>query len=302
MQRFPEKRVAITGAASGLGLALAKYFIQQGWRVAFADIQDEEGERQVAALSLPQERAFYQHVDVTSEADMDAWLQAIVKIWGGLDILINNAGVATHGAIDQAPIEDWNWVLDINLLGVVRGCKAFAPLFKQQRSGQIINIASMAGLLHSPEMGSYNASKAGVVALSETLYGELNHLGIGVSVVCPGFFPTALATTARVTHPQVKESIERLFATSRISADDIAKIIFNAASDNDFYVLPHFTYRTTWWLKRFLPQLYLRSIRGIGKQMLSRRKKWEAELMTAEQSAANDAEQSNPNKASGDFA
>jgi NAD(P)-dependent dehydrogenase (short-subunit alcohol dehydrogenase family) len=277
MLRFPEKRVAITGAASGLGLALAKHFLSHGWHVAFADIQDDTGQQVVAALALPQEKAFYQHVDVTNPSDLQSWHSRIEMLWGGLDILINNAGVAAHGTVDEAPLEDWDWVININLMGVVRGCKEFIPVFKRQRSGHIINVASMAGLVHSPELASYNASKAAVVAISETLLGELDSYGVSVSVVCPGFFPTGLTSSARVSHPQMKQVIERLFATSRLSADDIARIVYNKVESGKFYILPHFSYRPGWWLRRFLPLAYLRSMKSIGKQLLGRRSKWQDE-------------------------
>ncbi len=279
MRRFEGKRVAITGAASGLGLALAKHFAMHGWRVALADIQDGEGEKALQTLPTLRADAFYTHVDVRRVEQIESWKAAIEARWGGLDILINNAGVATHGAIDEAPLEDWAWVLDINLMGVVRGCKVFTPLFKKQHRGHIVNIASMAGLVHSPEMGSYNASKAGVVAVSETLLGELGSFGVGVTVVCPGFFATALAKTARTTHPQVKQAIEKLFATSRLSADDIAALVFQGVEHQHFYVLPHFSYRMMWWVKRYLPAAYLKSMQSMGKAMFRKRQKWQAELL-----------------------
>ncbi|MBK8972894.1 MAG: SDR family oxidoreductase [Hahellaceae bacterium] len=281
MANPPLKRVAITGAASGLGLALAKKYAAEGWRVALADIQDEAGEAAVKSLALAKDYAFYTHVDVCNTADLQAWRTDIERRWDGLDLLINNAGVATHGAVDEAPLEDWEWVLNINLMGVVRGCKIFIPLFKRQHHGQIVNIASMAGLVHSPEMGSYNASKAGVVAVSETLYGELAGLDIGVSVVCPGFFPTGLAKTARTTNPQVKQVIEKLFQTSRLSADDIADQIFKGAEAGRFYILPHFNYRLVWWLKRYIPELYLKSMQTTGKALLKKKRQWQRDLVNS---------------------
>lgn len=282
MQRFPEKRVAITGAASGLGLAMARNFLSQGWRVAFSDVQDQAGESIVESLSLPKDRAFYQHVDVTKVRDIQAWKKSILEKWGGLDILINNAGVASHGAVDEGPLEDWQWILDINLMGVVRGCREFAGLFKEQRSGHIVNIASMAGLVHSPEMGSYNVSKAGVVALSETIQGELSNFGVGVSVVCPGFFPTGLANSARSPNPRFKEVVEKLFATSKLDAGDVAERIYKSVEDNSFYILPHFNYRWAWWSKRYVPALYLRSMQVLGAKLHAKKQKWQAELLQEE--------------------
>ncbi|WP_020407373.1 SDR family oxidoreductase [Hahella ganghwensis] len=279
MQRFPEKRVAITGAASGLGLALTRLFLSRGWRVALADIQDEAGESIVKSLQLPKDRAFYQRVDVTKVRDIQAWKKKIVETWGGLDVLINNAGVATHGAIDTAPLEDWDWVLNINLMGVVRGCRTFVPLFKKQKSGHVVNISSMAGLIHSPEMGSYNAAKAGVVAVSETLVGELDSFGVGTSVVCPGFFATNLARNGRFASPQVHETLEKLFASSKLSANDVAERIYDGVAKQDFYILPHRNYRFFWLLKRYLPAGYLASLRSLGKRLLAKRNGWDIDSL-----------------------
>ncbi|GAA3961509.1 SDR family oxidoreductase [Allohahella marinimesophila] len=283
IQRFPEQRVAITGGATGLGLALAKQFLHEGWSVAIADIQDEKGQAEIELLGLPESRLFFTKVDVTKEAQLKKWRDDIVKRWGGVDIIINNAGVATHGAIDEAPLSDWEWVLDINLMGVVRGCRVFTPLFKKQRSGHIVNIASMAGLIHAPEMGSYNAAKAGVVALSETLEGELFSYGIGVSVVCPGFFQTDLGKTLRSPDPKAKDMVQRLFETSKIDADGVAKRVYSGINDKDFYVLPHKSYHLIWMLKRYLPAMYMRSLHVTGRKILQKKRDWQASLATLTQ-------------------
>ncbi|RMF18555.1 MAG: SDR family oxidoreductase [Gammaproteobacteria bacterium] len=272
MKRFPEKRVAITGAASGLGLSLARIFAENGWKVALADVQDDAGEAAARELSARTD-AFYRHVDVRKTEDIQQWHRDILTRWDGLDILINNAGVATHGPIDTAPEEDWEWVIDINLMGVVRGCKVFVPTFKQQGSGHIINVASMAGLLHSPEMGSYNATKAGVVAVSETLLGELAPYNTGVSVVCPGFFKTNLAKTARSPDEGIQELIEKLFATSRLSADDIARKVYKGVEKREFFILPHRFYHALWLLKRYVPGVYLAQMKTLGRKVAAKRDK-----------------------------
>jgi NAD(P)-dependent dehydrogenase (short-subunit alcohol dehydrogenase family) len=126
--------------------------------------------------------------DVTKETDLAAAAQWLETNWGGVDVVINNAGVAAAGGIADYELPDWEWILDINLLGVVRGCKVFTPLFRRQGGGRFINIASMAGLMNLPKMAPYNASKAAVISLSETLAYELAADNIKVSVVCPSFF------------------------------------------------------------------------------------------------------------------
>jgi NAD(P)-dependent dehydrogenase (short-subunit alcohol dehydrogenase family) len=250
------KRVAITGAASGLGRALALHYARQGWKVALADINDIRGqETQQVILALGVD-AFFMHVDVREESSLTKWKDAIVKRWGGLDIIINNAGVAVHGGIDETPSADWDWIIDINLMGVVRGCQIFASLFKKQGFGHIVNVASIAGLIHSPEMNSYNVTKAGVVALSDTLKSELKPFHIKVSVVCPGFFPTNLTETCRSPNPNIKSVINKLFEKSKLKADDVARIVFEGVQAGRFHILPHKDFAAIWYLKRASPALY----------------------------------------------
>lgn len=256
MSQESKKRVAITGAASGLGRSLALHYARQGWNVALADINDIRGqETQQVILALGVD-AFYTHVDVRDENSILKWKDAIVKRWGALDVIINNAGVAVHGAIDESPTADWDWIIDINLMGVVRGCRIFTSLFKAQGYGHVVNVASIAGLVYSPEMNSYNVTKAGVVALSETMKAELQPFGIKVSVVCPGFFQTNLTENTRSTNPNIKTMMNKLFAKSKLNADDIARIVFEKVKAGRFYILPHKDFAAFWYIKRLSPAFY----------------------------------------------
>lgn len=261
------KTVAITGGASGLGKALALRFARDGWNVAIADVNSQRGEETVLELQKSAADTFYTHCDVRNPAEIMAWRDSIIARWRKIDVVINNAGVATHGAIDRCSEDDWNWVIDINLMGVVRGCKYFTETFKQQGFGHIVNVASMAGLIHSAEMSSYNATKAAVVAISETLRCELKPYGIGVTVVCPGFFQTNLAESTRSPDANAQKMVGKLLATSQISADDIADMIFLAIAHNKYLVTPHPSYRRMWYLKRFLPFLYWRMMDKIGEKI-----------------------------------
>ena len=182
------RRVLVTGGASGLGAAFVAAFLARGDRVVIADVQAPVEPALVAGASQIR-------LDVTSDDDWEAALVWVEEHWGGLDVLVNNAGIAAGGRIDVVGIDEWQRVIDINLLGVVRGCRTFVPMMKAQGSGHIVNTASLAGLVHPPAMGSYTAVKAGVVALSETLSYELDPFGILVSAVCPGFVRTTLASS-----------------------------------------------------------------------------------------------------------
>jgi NAD(P)-dependent dehydrogenase (short-subunit alcohol dehydrogenase family) len=266
MSQESKKRVAITGAASGLGRSLALHYARQGWNVALADINDLRGqETQQVILALGVD-AFYTHVDVRDEDSLLKWKDLIVKRWGGLDVIINNAGVAVHGGIDETPIADWEWIIDINLMGVVRGCRIFTSLFKAQGYGHIVNTASIAGLLYSPQMNSYNVTKAGVVALSETMKSELQPYGIKVSVVCPGFFPTNLTENTRSPNPNIKASITKLFEKSKLKADDVARIVFDGVKAGRFYILPHKDFAAFWYMKRLSPSLYFWALSKMARK------------------------------------
>lgn len=258
-----QTRVFITGGASGLGLAIAQACLQKGWKVCVGDRSETPVPEFEAA---PPEQFIYQLCDVTQEADLQAVADHLQQQWGGIDILINNAGVAQVGAIEDVSLQDWRWIIDINLLGVVAGCKAFTPQLKAQGHGHIVNIASMAGLLDVANMSSYNVSKAAVVSLSETLQNELQPFGIHTSVVCPSFFRTNLGNSMRSTVPGMDKTLDKLMNKSELSAGDIAQQIMQAIERKTFYVLPHKQGRRLWLLKRFLPRRwYQRLMQRSGK-------------------------------------
>lgn len=248
------QRIFITGGASGLGRAIALRFGRAGWRVCIADVNDARGAETLQALAPLTSHTHYLRCDVTREEDLTAASEWLTANWGGVDVVVNNAGVAQAGAIDDVPLSDWQWIIDINLLGVVCGCKVFTPLFKRQGRGHFVNVASMAGLLDMPRMSSYNATKAAVVSLSETLQNELADDHIGVSLVCPSFFKTNLGDSLRTSDPGMRTALTKLLERSPITADDIADQIFRAVEQRDFYVLPHKEGRRAWLMKKLLPR------------------------------------------------
>ncbi len=246
-------RIFITGGGSGLGRALAQRYAQAGWRVCIGDI-DEAGSAQTLALIQGQAAAAHAlSCDVTQDADLEAAANWLQSQWGGVDVVVNNAGVAAAGGIAEMTMRDWHWIVDINLLGVVRGCRAFTPLFRRQRSGHFVNIASMAGLVHPPKMAAYNATKAAVVALSETLKLELEPDGIRSSVVCPAFFRTNIANNMRATDADTERVTHKLVDRAKIGADEIARQIFDGVAKGDFHILTHAEGRLAWRIKRYAP-------------------------------------------------
>ena len=252
--------IAITGAGSGFGAALAHKYASLGWSVAVTDI-DEARARQTLfeirdfggdSLAMP--------LDVTNADHWQQLQQTVMEQWGGLMVLVNNAGVAAAGNVEDTSIEDWQWVLDIDLMGVVRGCHQFAGIMKRQKTGHIVNISSFAGLAGLPFISAYGVAKAGVVALSEALRAEMHPYGVGVTVACPAFVKTGLLDTFRSTSPDTLTTVTRWMETSGISAEQVAEDIAKAVRDNDFLLLTHDKTRKAWRLKRWLPERYFRLI------------------------------------------
>ncbi len=249
------RRVLITGAGSGLGLALALRYARSGARVACVDVIADRAEAAVAALTGTGHLAHA--ADVGDDASMQMLHDRIQNEWGGVDVLINNAGIASIGAMVNTTMEEWRQVLEIDLLGVVRGCRLFLPAMLAARSGQILNTASFAGLAGAPGMMTYGVAKAAVVALSEQLRGEVQHKGVRVGVICPAFFRTNLIDTA-IGSDRGKASALKLMDTSPDTLDGVADNVFAAAERGVFMIIPTKREPMQWRLKRWLPGVYFR--------------------------------------------
>jgi NAD(P)-dependent dehydrogenase (short-subunit alcohol dehydrogenase family) len=257
------RRVLVTGGASGLGLALTELMVDRGDTVLVVDLADERPDTVPDAVA-------YRRLDVRSQRDWDAALAWVREQWGGLDMLVNNAGVAAGGRIDVEAMADWERVVDINLLGVARGCHTFAALFKEQRSGHIVNVASLAGLVHGPGMSSYNATKAGVVAISETLSFELGPWGIDVSVVCPAFFRTNLHRSFAGKDAAMQEAGMRLITQAKVDAKHIAAIALRGIDKRKRIILTDRLGHQAYFSKRFARPLYDRMLTAQAKRLARR--------------------------------
>ena len=251
-------KVLVTGGASGMGRHFTLAFARLGGNVAVCDL-NADGIREVteSAADLPGSVIGFE-ANVADEESVTKMVQDAAEALGGLDVLVNNAGVAGAARIDRGDMADWDWIFDINVKGVVRGCKVFVPMMKRQGHGHIVNIASLAGLLHAPVMGSYNVTKAGVISLSETLRFELAPYGIHTTVVCPGFFRTNLHESMRTPEPGMIETVDKLLSSDELTADQIAEMIKKAVAKQQFFLLPHKSGRRAYWMKRFLPFVFNR--------------------------------------------
>jgi NAD(P)-dependent dehydrogenase (short-subunit alcohol dehydrogenase family) len=235
----------ITGGASGIGRALAEGLAREGARVAIADVDEAGMTAVVQAIRSGGGEAFAHRTDVTDLAQVHALADRVFDAWRRVHILCNNAGVALWGGLESATHRDWQWVLGVNLWGVIHGLEAFLPrMIAQREPGHVLNTASMAGLIASKGLGVYNTSKYAVVGLSETLAKDLRPYGIGVSILCPMGVDTRIRASAR-NRPaalrndtsDVAEPVELIGRT--LPADAVAAMAIAAIRDNRLYVITH---------------------------------------------------------------
>ena len=251
---FENATAVVTGGGSGLGRAFCTELGRARARVLIADVSTDGAEETAALVREAGGEARVAQIDVGEPAQVES-LARIADEWlGDTDLLINNAGVAVSGPIGSVTLEDWKWQVDINLWGVIHGCHFFVPRMKKRRRGHVLNVASAAGLLAPPQLGPYNVTKAGVVALSETLYAETKKLGIKVTVLCPSFFRTNIATSGRgVVDEKARAAMIRLMDKSKVQAPDVARAALAACAKGTLYCVPMTDAQVSWRLKRAIP-------------------------------------------------
>ena len=255
------RHAVITGGASGLGRALAVRLGRDGWHVAVCDVDDAGGRETVSLVEQAGGTAQAERLDVTVPAEWEALRERLRQAWERIDLLVNNAGVSGAGEVGRFPLDDWRWILDVNLFGVLYGCDAFVDWLAENPHGShIVNTASMAAVASAPAMGAYSVSKAAVVSLSETLYAELLHRNVGVTVLCPGFVATNLLDAGRWHRPALKATAMAHFAEARITADDVAEATVRAIRRRQLYVVLPLRGRFFWWLKRLMPQWFMTGV------------------------------------------
>ena len=242
MKHLEGKVAAVTGAASGLGKAMALAFAAEGMNVALADV-DEAGIKAVEEeVRSRKAKPFSMRVDVSKAAEVEAFAERTVAKLGAVHLVCNNAGVALTGAVWENTALDWEWILGVNLRGVVNGVRAFVPRLLAQDEGHVVNTASVAGLISPPGMGAYCVSKHAVVTLSEALHHDLRERGsgVGVSVLCPAYVPTGIVDSERNRPKDLPVStkseatlareamLRKAVASGKISADQVAQSVVAA--------------------------------------------------------------------------
>ena len=258
------RRVLITGAASGLGKSLALRFAADGWRVAVCDLDEDRLSQTAEEIDRGGGTCMYLRADVTSEQDIEQLAESVSDHWGGLDVLVNNAGIAIAGRTDETSMEEWRRIFEVNFFGVLRTTRAMLPLIAQ--GGHIINVASFAGIAAAPGLVAYNTTKAAVISFSESLRAELVDREIGVSVACPAFFKTRLMETSGAPHDKTRAMVERVMERSKITADDVAEQVFASVRTRQFMLIPHADARWYWRWKRFFPELYFRGLQRMARR------------------------------------
>ncbi len=251
-------RSVVTGAGGGLGRAIAFELAARGGRVVAADVNLARAEETAAEICARHgaDRAVAFSCDVRSADAVGALATFAEAKLGGVELLVNNAGVAVGGRAGEIPLEDWRHVIEVNLWGVIHGCETFVPRFRRAGRGHLLNVASAAGLLSPPRIAPYNVTKAAVVALSETLFAELRGERIGVTVLCPTFFRTGILDASRGSDEAERALVQRLMDRSRVQAPEVARYALRAVEKGRLYALPMWDGSALWLLKRAMPQLF----------------------------------------------
>lgn len=259
MNSFQNKTAVITGAASGFGLELAKLAAQAGMKLALADVQKEALDAVVAEFRARHVPVIAACFSVANGADYGVFAADVLAQWGAPNVLFNNAGVGSGGLIWEASQADWDWVMGVNVGGVVHGVRLFVPAMiaaaqaDKDFEGHIVNTASMAGLLNAPTMGVYNVSKHAVVSLSETLYQDLKLVTqqVQCSVLCPYFVPTGISQSHRnrpsdmpaspATRSQeiAQANSNKAVSSGKVTAGEVAQKVMDAVVAGQFYIYSH---------------------------------------------------------------
>ena len=256
----PLKRAFITGAASGLGKAFCFELAKDGWIIGIADINATELAVTAEQIEKRGGKPISFSLDVSDKDQYKRVASDFLEQAGGIDLLFNNAGVGDGGGFEEYGLENYEWMVGINQMGVVYGCHYFIPAMKKQKSGHILNTASAAAIGCAPTMGAYNMTKAAVVAISETLYGELMDHNISVSCIQPTYFRTNVVQFARGGEI-IKKATQMFIDKSGLEAEEVAQEILTRAGNKELYIILPKDARKMWLLKRLAPTWFRKKVK-----------------------------------------
>ncbi len=270
MRSFENKVAVITGAASGIGRALAQQLAQRGAELALVDVNAPALAETAASVSATGRRVTMHLVDVADAARMEALAEAVVAQHGRVELLVNNAGVSVTGTLEEQSLDDWRWIVGVNLWGVVHGCKFFLPHLRKNTEAHIVNLSSMFGLIGLPTQSSYCATKFAVRGLSEALWAELYGSGIGVTSVHPGGVKTNIVRDSRTADADAKQQMISRFDRMAMMPEKAATKILRAVERNQLRVVIAPEARAADWAKRLFPsgvhRLVARGYRRMGSR------------------------------------
>lgn len=257
---FRGKVVVVTGAGSGIGKASALAFASEGAKLVLSDVSEERLKEVAEKIGEKSAVVLIKKADVSDKKQVEELASFVIKEFGRVDILHNNAGVAVGGRVEKTPIEDWQWIVGINFWGVVYGINSFLPYMISQKYGHIINTASLFGLIGVPGAGAYCATKFAVVGLSEALRAEVKQYGIGVSVICPGLINTNIICDGRTCLSENgaanRCTVEKFFRDYGRSPEKVASAVLKAVRKNKAVVPVGFEAWIQWFLKRISQKAY----------------------------------------------
>ena len=243
MQDLVAKVAVVTGAGSGIGEGIARACAQAGMRVAVADLDLDSASAVAEDINAAGGEAIALTVDVSELASVEAMRDATLAQFGAVHLLCNNAGVWVGATMAEAEISDWDFLIRVNLYGVIHGIKAFLPLLLAQGEGHIVNTASMGGLISGPPEGLYCTTKFAVVGLSESLLMEVADKGVGVSVLCPGLVKSNLIKKSAALHPDGDHGQPAPDVAQGLEPLAVGEQVVDAVKEGGFYVITHDDYR-----------------------------------------------------------
>ena len=267
MNIYKDKVAIVTGAASGLGKTLGESLAASGAFVVLADVNTDGVQEVAAGIRGKGQNAAAATVDVTDFEAVKGWVERTVEEHGRLDYLFNNAGILIFGEARDCSIEDWRSVIDLDLYGVVNGVVAAFPLMVEQGFGHIVNTASVEGLAPFPVMGSYVASKYGVVGLSHALRAEGAALGVKVSVACPGYVTTKIIETSKMVRIDREKILASLTGGMGVSPEECVSKILRGVERNKATIVVGWWAKILWRLQRLSPGLVYWIMRMVTNQM-----------------------------------